>query len=321
MAQKVKESHLHPLAEVFGFKTDDRGALAKKHRKQKLCPYNNKFDVCTKDKKAKPLGVCSIYFNDKPTIICPVRFRENWRICADSASFFFPKATHWTPLKEIRLKEKSGESAGNIDLIIAAHDENGKIYDFGAVEVQAVYVSGNIRNPFEYYMKDPEGRASFDWTDEEHYPRPDFLSSSRKRLIPQLMYKGQILRAWGKKMVVAVDVPFFNTLPNLPITSEKNADICWLIYQLNENKKSGRFQLDLDKKAYGGFDDTMKQLGTPEIGSEDEFVATLEKKLGAELRTLRDEGYCSYSSYIQRELLTKNPHSFVSRQKETLSEL
>lgn len=299
MAQKVKDTSLHPLAEVFGYKANDRSTSAKKHRKQKLCPYNNKFDVCTKDKKAKPLGVCSIHFNDTPTIICPIRFRENWRICSDSASFFFPKAKNWTALKEIRLKEKNGESAGNIDLIIAAHDENGKIYDFGAVEVQAVYVSGNIRKPFEYYMRDPDNRGNFDWTEKEHYPRPDFLSSSRKRLIPQLMYKGQILRAWGKKMVVAVDVPFFNTLPDLPTTSEQKADICWLIYQLKENKKSGKLQLDLDKKAYGGFDDTMKQLGTPEIGSEDEFVASLEKKLNKELQAIRSLGHSSFSSLLE----------------------
>ena len=44
-----------------------------------------------------------------------------------------------------------------------------------------------------------------DWTSQPNYPRPDFLSSSRKRLAPQLMFKGGILNYWEKKMAVALD--------------------------------------------------------------------------------------------------------------------
>ena len=79
MAKKLSGTFRHPLAEVFGFKTSDKSPTAKKARSEKLCPYNNIAEVCTKDKKSKPLAVCSIYDNDKPTIICPVRFRENWQ--------------------------------------------------------------------------------------------------------------------------------------------------------------------------------------------------------------------------------------------------
>jgi len=37
-----------------------------------------------------------------------------------------------------------------------------------------------------------------------NYPRPDYLSSSRKRLAPQLIFKGGIINAWGKKTAVAL---------------------------------------------------------------------------------------------------------------------
>src|SRR4030042_168103 len=77
----------------------------------------------------------------------------------------------------------NGKSAGNIDVVLVAYDENSTIYDFGALEIQAVYISGNIRDPFEYYMKDPVSRANMDWKNEVNYPRPDYLSSSRKRLV------------------------------------------------------------------------------------------------------------------------------------------
>lgn len=84
----------NPLAEVFGFKIDDISSDAKRHRKEKLCPFNNRVPRCTKDKRANPLGVCSVYVevSKTPTITCPVRFREGekdgWLVLQEAADFF-----------------------------------------------------------------------------------------------------------------------------------------------------------------------------------------------------------------------------------------
>jgi hypothetical protein len=72
-------------------------------------------------------------------------------------------SARWTSLTEVRLKDKHVKSAGNIDLVLVSYDGYGKVTDFGALEVQAVYISGNVRNPFEYYMSDPAGRANMNW--------------------------------------------------------------------------------------------------------------------------------------------------------------
>jgi len=40
---------------------------------------------------------------------------------------------------------------------------------------------------------------------EKNYPGPDYLSSSRKRLARELIYKGGIFQAWGKKMAVSIE--------------------------------------------------------------------------------------------------------------------
>ena len=72
----------------------------------------------------------------------------------------------------------------------------------------------------------------FDWPNEINYPRPDYLSSLRKRLVPQLLYKGSILNSWDKKICVAIHEGFFNTLPGLPIVDEHDADVAWHIYSL-----------------------------------------------------------------------------------------
>lgn len=205
--------HSQPLAEVFGFPTSASDVKARRHRKLRLCPFNNRVPNCTKDKADDPLGVCSVFDVKGVAVTCPVRFRQEWLIAEHAAAFFFPKGTTWTSLTEVRLNDKDGESAGNIDLVLVAYDRKGRVTDFGALEVQAVYITGNVRRPFEFYMKNAVANARMDWRGEANYPRPDYLSSSRKRLLPQLLYKGGILTTWGKKIAVALDSGFFATLP------------------------------------------------------------------------------------------------------------
>src|SRR3989339_333201 len=91
----------HPLAEIFGFTSTDQSEAAKRYRSKRLCPFNNKVPNCTKDKAKDPLGVCSVYYDNKPVITCPIRFRENWIITDDAAEFFFPKGSNWTSLTEV----------------------------------------------------------------------------------------------------------------------------------------------------------------------------------------------------------------------------
>jgi len=168
--------HLQPLAEVFGHLVTDQSAKAKRYRSQRLCPFGNKVPNCTKDKAKNPLGVCSVFRNNVPVITCPIRFREEWLIAEDAASFFFGDDVAWSSLTEVRLNDANGKSAGNIDIVLVAYDDKGKISDFGALEIQAVYISGNVRDPFEHYIKNPKVHAGMDWTTQSNYPRPDYLS-------------------------------------------------------------------------------------------------------------------------------------------------
>ena len=226
-------------------------AAANRHRTKRLCPFNNKVPNCTKDKAQDPLGVCSVFHDDEVVITCPIRFRQSWMIADDAADFFFPPDATWTTLTEVRLKDADGGSAGNIDIVMCAYDKAGKVYDFGALEVQAVYISGNVRNPFAHYMESPAKHSGMDWTVEENYPRPDYLSSSRKRLAPQLIFKGGIINAWGKKTAVALNKGFFNTLPKLPEVPKDKADIAWLIYDLKPPEKAGQhYELFLERTVY-----------------------------------------------------------------------
>lgn len=277
----------NPLAEVFGFPSNSFSESAKRYRKNRLCPYNNKVPNCTKDKASDPLGVCSIYHKQTPVITCPIRFRQDWLIAENAASFFFEEQVNWTSLTEVRIKDAQGQSAGNIDIVLVAYDDRGKVLDFGAVEIQAVYISGNVRQPFSTYMNDPEGWNLVDWSKlAAYYPTPDYLSSSRKRLVPQLLYKGTILREWRKKQVIAVQRIFFETLPELPQVSQQDAEIAWMLYDLEPQE--GQLNLTLTGTIYTEYWAALNRISTPQVGKLEDFMEVLQRKLDNKLDSSPD---------------------------------
>jgi hypothetical protein len=276
----------HPLGEVFGFPLTATDPSAERHRSKRLCPFNNRIPNCTKDKAQDPLGVCSVVHGNEIAITCPVRFRQDWLIADHAADFFFSPGTNWTTLTEVRLKDSDGNSAGNIDVVLCAYDEAGRVYDFGALEVQAVYISGNVRNPFAHFMSAPNTRAAMDWTQEPNYPRPDYLSSSRKRLAPQLLFKGGILHTWKKKSAVAIDQAFFRTLPTIPSVPRDESDFALLVYDLlPPSKENGQYQLSLSQAVYSSFTQALSVITTPRVGRVEDFVRDLQAKVDEKLET------------------------------------
>ena len=267
----------NPLAEVFGFPVINETAKAKRYRDKKLCPFNNKVPNCTKDKANDPLGVCSVFHNNNPVITCPTRFREDWLIIENAAKFAFGDKTKWTSLSEIRLLDKNGQSAGNIDFVLVAYNDRGQLIDFASLEVQGVYISGNLRNPFDSYMERPT--STFSWPTGYNSPRPDYLSSSRKRLIPQMLYKGGIFQNWKKKQAVAMQKSFFNTLPNLPAVKKEKADIAWFLYDLVSDPFTKEFNLTLVETVYTEFETALLRVTTPEPGEVSDFINILQSSL------------------------------------------
>lgn len=270
-----------PFGEVFGFPIENEDPEAQRYRKQKLCPFNNKVPNCTKDKANNPLGVCSVWHNGTSIITCPTRFREDWLIIEQTAEFAFGNKATWTSLSEIKLVDKNGHSAGNIDFVLVQYNELGQLIDFVSLEVQGVYISGNLRNPFEEYIK--KTSKAFEWPTGYNYPKPDYLSSSRKRLVPQMLYKGGIFKSWKKRQAVAIQKSFFETLPSLPTTTKSKADIAWFLYDLVYDKKQKKNNLVLNEIVNTEFEPALLRITTPEPGGITDFINILQNRLDEHL--------------------------------------
>jgi len=280
---EINRKNNNPLAEVFGFPIINETSKAKRYRDKKLCPFNNKVPNCTKDKANDPLGVCSIFHNNSPVITCPTRFREEWLIVENAAKFVFSDNIKWTSLSEIKLLDANGQSAGNIDYVLVAYNEKGQLIDFASLEVQGVYISGNLRNPFDSYINEPS--TEFEWATGYNTPKPDYLSSSRKRLIPQMLYKGWIFQFWKKKQTVALQKSFFDTLPKLPTVKKEQADIAWFLYDLVLDNSTKQYNLMLVETVYTEFEPALSRVTTSVPGNINDFINILQGCLDERLES------------------------------------
>lgn len=205
-----------------------------------------------------------------PVIVCPKRFEEGGLVLRWLADIVGFGARSARIAREVpfMVSTTTNVAAGRIDIVLA--ETNGELAWFG-LEVQAVYFSGP--------GMDEDFRAHRD-AGASPYPtavrRPDWRSSSAKRLAPQLQVKGPTLRRWGSKLAVAVDAPFFEAIGGAsaqPSQDLADGDVLWLVPELRGGRlRRGHWEvLTLEAS-------TEKLLAARTVRKPD-FEETLRRKL------------------------------------------
>lgn len=128
-------------------------------------------------------------------------------------------------------------------------------------------------------MDNPKVNSNMDWSGKPKYPRPDFLSSSRKRLAPQLLFKGGIINSWGKKSAVALDRKFFSTLPKLDQVDKSDAEMAWFVYDLVLDTMTDKYTLLRVQSVYTKFSEALSEITVAKPGKVGDFVKVLQKTL------------------------------------------
>ena len=93
-----------------------------------------------------------------------------------------------------------------------------------------------------------------------------------------MSYKGGIFQSWRKKQTVALQKPFFETLPKFPTTTESKADIAWLIYDLEFNNGSNKFDLVLSETICAAFGLALLRITPPEPGNARDLINILQTR-------------------------------------------
>lgn len=101
-----------------------------------------------------------------------------------------------------------------------------------------------------------------------------------KRLVPQIVAKGSIMRQWGKKQAVAVQKAFFDRIPKpIPQVSADEGDLIWLLYDIVSDPDTKLRKLVRHEPVYSKFDDTLISFTSYEAGSEEDFRKLLQGRL------------------------------------------
>lgn len=201
------------ISEIFGYRAEDTSDIALQNVSQQVCPFLSSY--CTKalgDKANRTLsGVCSVrqVTPGSPDVICcPNRiYAENYKMLSTVAQKAFgaeyklyagrlavSKAKEengavavfghgWGG--ELPLPKRQGKGSYYVDWILARLDETGELMEFTAIEVQTIDTTGSYQNARRALI-------------ERHEIEKDTVGLNwenvSKRIIPQIIYKGQVLQ-------------------------------------------------------------------------------------------------------------------------------
>ena len=199
------------ISEFFGYRSSDKSEDALYASVRKKCPFLGGF--CTKilARNKEISGVCTIRqkTTGSPDVICcPNRlYADNYKLLRDISNRAFLKELNLYAGRvavdkakeekgaiavfgkgwggELRLPQRKGTGSYFVEWVLARLDENGELVEFTAIEVQTIDTTGNYQTARESLLKSREivsDTVGFNW------------ENVSKRIIPQLIYKGQVLQ-------------------------------------------------------------------------------------------------------------------------------
>ncbi len=294
MRRKTSESTRHGIGEWYGkrietISTPDRVKYANvKGINQEPCPHRPG-NLCNKNG-----GVCSLAIyrkeedgtvlletnNTNLVTLCPMRFWQDYTIFKEVGRTIL-QTEKPAVIKEIGFLQSIdnkgkilGDTVGRIDMVLAKTDSRDRIEDWCALEMQAVYFSGQgMKSEFLAIENEPD-KLLFPTATR----RPDYRSSGPKRLMPQLQIKVPSLRRWGKTMAVVIDTSFFASMaPMKKAPHISNADIAWFIV----NYDGPRGELRVSDVVLTTLESSVEGLTAGEPITREEFEGELSSYLAS----------------------------------------
>ena len=199
------------ISEFFGYRAEDNSEKALKAVADRKCPFLG--SACTKmlGRERTISGVCAIRQKTpgSPSVICcPNRiYAEEYKVLRTIAKNAFNEdlglyAGRMAVAKarqdcgaiavfghgwggELRLPQRQGTGSYFVDWVLARLDGNGELTEFTAIEVQTIDTTGKYSDAQKALRQDRTivaDTVGLNW------------ENVSKRIIPQIIYKGQVLQ-------------------------------------------------------------------------------------------------------------------------------
>lgn len=274
------------ILEFFGYHPYDKSSKSINAREKRFCPFLE--SPCQKRlRNGDASGACTLEAKQKGAVICcPYRlYAGNYQILRDVSKLAFGEniqlvrgdqalasttkepnikvavfGKNWG--KELRLpKRRSNTSSSTgayfVDWVLARLDNNNALVEFVAVEVQSIDTTGNYQQERTAYLNadtfNGSSTAGFNW------------ENVNKRILPQIIYKGHVLRRerlCKKGLFFVCPEPVYNAIQerlggNMYPYPLQAGSLSMIWYNLGERKNDGAIR-DLEKK--GEFITTVDQV-------------------------------------------------------------
>jgi hypothetical protein len=198
------------IAEFFGYRSEDKSQIALTTAAKRLCPFINK--SCSKTLSDGLIaGVCAIRqktIGSPNVICCPIRiYADNYKMLKTIAEHAFGLSLNLYAGKlavikskeengaiavfgkgwggELKLPKREGTGSYFVDWVLARLGADGQLIEFTAIEVQTIDTTGNYRVARQFLIDNREivpDTVGLNW------------ENVSKRIIPQIIYKGQVLQ-------------------------------------------------------------------------------------------------------------------------------
>jgi hypothetical protein len=113
----------------------------------------------------------------------------------------------------------------------------------------------------------------------------DYRSCIDKRLLPQIEEKIEVTESWDKPLGVIVQKIAFedaNIVQRIEPVAEDKATFFWFVYEYTE--EDPQYQLRLDQVLPTTYNEIQEAIGASKAPGLDEFLHSLNNKLGQELK-------------------------------------
>lgn len=199
------------IAEFFGYNASDHSDVAIMAAARKNCPFLGSFCIKTLARDKAISGVCAIRQKTpgSPNVICcPIRlYADNYKMLHEISKKAFRMKLNLYAGRiavekakaeggaiavfgkgwggELRLPQRKGLGSYFVDWVLARLDREGELVELTAIEVQTIDTTGSYGNAQRVLAETRElisDTAGLNW------------ENVSKRIIPQIIYKGQVLQ-------------------------------------------------------------------------------------------------------------------------------
>jgi len=266
----------HYPVEIFGYPIDNMSAHVLSDRSRHWCPFMDQ--ECDKQSRtiSYPMGVCSVLHKGNKIAICPNRFLQNNTAFVDVCNEFFGTTSNVLLFKEIGLRD-----VGNFDFVLVRHKPlSSEVEDFCIVEFQtdSTTQTGKLVAALKDFIE------GIDVSTKRYNYGMNTYNTIKLSYI-QMLYKGQVLQKWNKKIVWICQTYVFENmvkrfnLSDLDYKSENST--VYFVYDLV--KTGDIYELQKVYKKSSTINNLLKaftEQPAPNIG---EFVHILERKIRLKL--------------------------------------